>query len=96
MPREAFPYPYPVADPQPAEGLRDFGEFLDPDFKDSSYFHGLTGVDQYLNYLLANVMIATFFMLLLFVLIYRWIYMGHKHLRHLMAMGKEQDKRYWT
>ena len=70
MPREAFPYPYPVADPQPAEGLRDFGEFLDPDFKDSSYFHGLTGVDQYLNYLLANVMIATFFMLLLFVLIY--------------------------
>jgi len=96
MPREAFPYPYPVADPQPAEGLRDFGEFLDPDFKDSSYFHGLTGVDQYLNYLLANVMIATFFMLLLFVLIYRWIYMGHKHLRHLMAMGKEQDQRYWT
>jgi hypothetical protein len=95
MPREAFPYPYPVADPQPAEGLRDFGEFLDPDFKDSSYFHGLTGVDQYLNYLLANVMIATFFMLLAFVLIYRWIYMGHKHLRHLMAMGKEQDQRYW-
>lgn len=96
MPREAFPYPYPIPDPQPADGgLRDFGEFLDPDFKDSSYFHGLTGVDQYLNYLLANVMIATFFILLAFVLVYRWIYMGHKHLRHLMAMGKEQDQRYW-
>lgn len=93
MPREAFPYPYPVA--EPAEGLRDFGDFINSDNEEGSYFHGLTGVDQYLNYLLTNALVAMFFIGLALVLGYRWMYMGHKHLRKLMAMGQEQDQRYW-
>jgi hypothetical protein len=93
MPRNANPYPYP--EPLPAEGLRDFGEFLNSSNKDASYFHGLTGVDQYLNYLLTNALVAMFFIGLAVVLWYRWTLMGHAHLRKLMAMGKESDQRYW-
>jgi predicted ferric reductase len=93
MPREANPYPYP--EPLPSEGLRDFGQFLNSSNAESSYFHGLTGVDQYLNYLLTNALVVMFFAGLALVLCYRWILMGHSHLRKLMAMGKESDQRYW-
>lgn len=93
MPRNANPYPYP--EPAPAEGLRDFGEFLDASFANGSYFHGLQGVNQSLNYLLTNLLVAMFFFGLAALLFYRWSLMGHGHLRRLMAMGKESDQRYW-
>lgn len=89
MPRD--PYPYPV----PAEGVGDFGEFLNATFAESSYFHGLTGVNQYLNYLLTNALVAMLFITLALTMIYRWTLMGHSHVRKLMAMGRESDQRYW-
>lgn len=89
MPRD--PYPYPV----PAEGVGDFGEFLNATFAESSYFHGLTGVNQYLNYLLTNALVAMLFITLALTFFYRWTLMGHSHIRKLMAMGRETDQRYW-
>ena len=89
MPRDPYPYP------EPAEGVGDFGEFLNATFADSSYFHGLTGVNQYLNYLLTNALVAMLFITLALTFLYRWTLMGHSHIRKLMAMGKESDQRYW-
>lgn len=95
MPRTPNPYPYPIAEPVPGEGLRDFGHFVNESSEDNSYFHGLTGVNQELNYILANALVASFFGMLALVLGYRWLHMGNQYIRKVIAMGGENDQRYW-
>lgn len=85
----------PFAEPQPGEGPRDFGDFINSTAKGTQYFHGLSGVNQGLNYVLTNATVASFFILLALVLGYRWIHMGNSHLRKVMAMGRYSDQRYW-
>lgn len=61
----------------------------------SLFSHGLDGVNQYANYLFANVLVISFMGLLAGTLVYRWIKMGNAHMRHLFTMGREADQRYF-
>ncbi|KAM0713822.1 hypothetical protein Q7P37_010784 [Cladosporium fusiforme] len=93
MPRTPNPYPYP--EPVPGAGLRDFGAFVDENGTETPFFHGLNGVNQELNYLLANALVASFFGMFALVLGYRWLHMGNQYMRKIVGMGKETDQRYF-
>ncbi|KAM3423445.1 hypothetical protein BST61_g876 [Cercospora zeina] len=81
--------------PLDTRDVKDFGLSLNPSSADAPFTHGLEGVNQYLNYLLANVLVMSFMVLLASTLVYRWIQMVHKHLRHLFTMGGTRDQRYF-
>lgn len=68
---------------------------LNPDAPASNYSNGLDGVDQATNWLVSNIAVSTFVLLLLCVLLYRAIDLGHAHLRHIVSLGGEADQRYW-
>lgn len=61
----------------------------------AAFTHGLNGVDQPLNYLYVNILIITFCGLLAVTLVYRWLQMGNSYMRHMCAMGRWEDQRYW-
>ncbi|CAK1361158.1 Ferric/cupric reductase transmembrane component 1 [Cercospora beticola] len=79
----------------PRAEVQDFGLSLNLSAAATPFTHGLKGVNQYLNYLLANVLVLSFMILLAGTLIYRWIGMIHKHMRHLFTMGGQRDQRYF-
>lgn len=95
-PRDPDPLPdaFPMATPGHG-AVTDFGVNLNLSAAAAPFSHGLDGVNQYLNYLLANVLIISFMALLAGTLFYRWVQMGHKHMRHLFTMGGEKDQRYF-
>lgn len=93
-PRNANPYPDAIAMPD-GGGVSDFDLPLNLSAAAAPFSHGLEGVNQYLNYLLANVLVISFMALLAGTLIYRWIQMGNRHMRHLFTMGQERDQRYF-
>ncbi|KAF2213075.1 hypothetical protein CERZMDRAFT_39643 [Cercospora zeae-maydis SCOH1-5] len=78
-----------------ARDVKDFGLSLNLSSAAAPFTHGLEGVNQYLNYLLANVLVMSFMALLAGTLVYRWIQMAHKHMRHLFTMGGVRDQRYF-
>jgi len=90
-PRNALPY----AAPQPANGIGDFGDFINLNFSENVWVYGLEGVNQNLNWLLSNALVVSFFGMLAIVLAYRWLHMANAHLRHIGAMGPLEDQRYW-
>ncbi|KAK5134495.1 hypothetical protein LTR08_006412 [Meristemomyces frigidus] len=95
-PREVLPDAYPLPLPQPGRGpVTGFGTLLNYTTAAEPYTHGLLGVSQARNWLLANVLLISFFVLLAITLGYRWVHMANSHLRHLMTMGKWEDQRYW-
>ncbi|KAF2480893.1 putative FRE ferric reductase-like transmembrane component [Neohortaea acidophila] len=61
----------------------------------AAFTQGLNGVNQPLNYLYVNVLVISFCGLLAITLLYRWLQMGNSHIRHLCAMGRWEDQRYW-
>ncbi|KAK3725361.1 hypothetical protein LTR37_000331 [Vermiconidia calcicola] len=90
--REALPQP------QPWNGVvKDQGSIANKTYQSAAepHFHGLTGVDQGMNYLLVNATIISLCVLLVITAAYRWFHMGKAHLRHLFTMGKWEDQRYW-
>lgn len=89
-------YPTPFADPTPGYGpVEDFGEVLNVTAAASTFMHGLSGVDQDRNWLVSNILVATFFGLFAIVLVYRWIHQANSHMRHVVVMGRWEDQRYW-
>jgi predicted ferric reductase len=88
---DAIPFPQPIASPD----VTDFGLELNLSAAAAPFSHGLRGVNQNLNYLLANVLVMSFMALMAGTLLYRWVQMGHRHLRHLFTMGQERDQRYF-
>ncbi|KAK5111466.1 hypothetical protein LTR62_004918 [Meristemomyces frigidus] len=91
-------YALPSALPQPSSGgVGDFGEILNSTAQASPYTHGLNGVTQANDYLLVNILIFILAGLLVATLGYRWLQMGHAHIRHLLTMGsrREEDQRFW-
>lgn len=94
--RDPDPLPDAIPFALPGSGdVKDFGITLDLSAAAAPFSHGLNGVNQYLNYLLANVLVISFMALLAGTLLYRWVQMGHKHMRHLFTMGRERDQRYF-
>lgn len=75
--------------------VSDLGTMLNPDAPASNFSHGLSGVDQEGNYLFSNISIATFVVLLAGVLFFKTVHIVHAHIRHVVAMGRESDQRYW-
>ncbi|KAF7186424.1 Ferric/cupric reductase transmembrane component B [Pseudocercospora fuligena] len=95
-PRDPDPLPNAIPLPTPGHGpVTDFGTLLNMSANASPFSHGLEGVNQYANYLFANVLVISFMGLLAGTLVYRWIKMGHAHMRHLFTMGRESDQRYF-
>lgn len=89
-------YPIPLANPVPGyKPVEDFGETLNFSAAATPYMHGLSGVQQSTNWLTSNILVASFFGLLAIVLVYRWIHQANSHLRHVVAMGRWEDQRYW-
>ena len=76
--------------------VTDVGKWLTNDSSAMAFSHGLSGVNQGLNYTFSNVIVATFFGLMLATMLYRIFNRGSQHVRHLLTMGsKEVDQRYW-
>jgi predicted ferric reductase len=59
------------------------------------YVHGLSGVNQYENYLIVNIACAAFMLLLVITFIHRWLDMSKAYLRFISNLGTEGDQRYW-
>lgn len=76
-------------------GVQDFGTILNLTSAAQPYSHGLKGVDQTMNWTFVNVLVATFFVLMVITLLYRWANMAQAYLRRLFTMGKWADQRYW-
>ncbi|KAF2158668.1 hypothetical protein M409DRAFT_38140 [Zasmidium cellare ATCC 36951] len=95
-PRDPLPAPDPLpnAIPIPAP-VGDYGTQLNLTTAANPFSHGLTGVNQGLNYLFVYTLVFSFLVLLLLTLFYRWMLMVRAHLRHLLSMGREADQRYW-
>lgn len=63
----------------------------------SLYTHGLTGVNQPLNYLFVNILVAFTFGLLAITLVIRLISLGNNYLRLLFATGHGRERQfYWS
>lgn len=83
--------------PVPWDGVvTDTGTILNVSNAAAPFTHGLEGVDQGTNYLFVNILIASFFGLMVITFLYRWFTMYASHIRHLVTMGGgRQDQRYW-
>ena len=80
----------------PLDGsVEDVGKILNFTSAAQPYSHGLTGVNQAMNWTFVNVLLASFFVLMAITLVYRWTHMGRAYVRHLFTMGKWEDQRYW-
>ena len=86
-----------IALANPWDGVEDTGDFVNGTIEEAShpYFHGLAGVNQNANYLFANVLVASFMILLGITFAMRWWGMLNRHMRHLFTMDREGDQRYW-
>ena len=92
-PRFANPFPVPL----PWDGVvTDTGTILNISNAAAPYTHGLEGVDQPSNYLYVNILIASFFGLLIVTIIYRVFNMFASHTRRILTVGaRSSDQRYW-
>ena len=93
-PREATPEAIPETFPWQGP-VKDFGTILNFTSSAEKYSHGLSGVSQQANYTFADVLLASFFVVMAITLGYRLYQMGNAHIRHLFTMGKWEDQRYW-
>ncbi|KAK4631722.1 Ferric/cupric reductase transmembrane component B [Fulvia fulva] len=88
------PSPDAIAAPH-HDHVADTGKLFNMSDPAAEYSHGLTGVNQGMNFLFTHVLIASFCGLLLATLLYRWWHMLHSHFRHILSLGRDADQRYW-
>lgn len=87
--------PLPNAFPVDGRGVTDIGVVLNMSAESAPFSHGLSGVNQPLNYIFVHVLLASFLALLATTLAYRWLHMARSQVRHMLTMGRESDQRYW-